>query len=288
MSADQSKEQQSVSSKSSERQMSGHAGRVIQRVHINMPWSKLGDYLELVLKHHFNLEIGLEAVDLDSISRVEVKRLARKLRDNGSQISLHGPFWDLSAGSPDPLIRQVTRLRFQQMFDLITLFEPLQVVCHTGYDPRHHGSRWQSYLDHSLALWEPLLERAEMMKVLLVLENVWEESPQFHKELFANLRSPYLGFCLDVGHQHSFSKTPLEVWLEELSEHLREIHLHDNDGNQDAHLPIGQGSIDFEQLFRFLKAKRLQPLLTLEPHRESHLFETLANLAELLVRMDFL
>jgi sugar phosphate isomerase/epimerase len=288
MMGDPGKEEKCVSSKRSGWRMSESVSRVIERVHINMPWSKLGSYLNLVVEHRFNLEIGLEAVDLDSMSRSEVKRLARKLRDNGSRISLHGPFWDLSAGSPDPLIRQVTRLRFQQMFDWITLFQPLQVVCHTGYDPRHHGSRWQSYLEHSLALWEPLLERAEAMKVVLLLENVWEASPRFHKELFANLRSPYLGFCLDVGHQHSFSSTPLQVWLEELWEHLREIHLHDNDGDQDAHLPIGQGSIDFEQLFRFLKAKRLHPLLTLEPHRESHLFETLTNLAELLVRLDFL
>jgi sugar phosphate isomerase/epimerase len=260
--------------------------KVIQRVHINMPWKKLPGYLELVLHYCFNLEIGLDGVDLDSISRTDVRQTVKKLRKRGCQLSLHGPFWDLSAGSSDALIRQVTRGRLQQFFDLLTLFHPVQVVCHTGYDPRHHGSEWDEFLERSLVTWEPLLERAEILEIPLLLENVWEENPQFHKELFVQLPSPYLGFCLDVGHQHTFSKTPLPVWLGDLAEQLQEIHLHDNNGNQDAHLPVGQGSIDFDWLFQFLDKQRKTPLLTLEPHQEPHLFESLANLTDILERLE--
>ena len=220
------------------------------------------------------------------MTRAEARDIAEKLRQEDIRISLHGPFWDLCAGSPDPLIRQVTRTRLHQLFDLVPIFDPLQVVCHTGYDPRHHGD-WRHFLEVSLATWEPLLERAESSKVPLVLENVWEHGPELHHELFSRLSSPYLGFCLDVGHQHSFSRTRLMDWLEALSDRLREIHIHDNNGSGDAHLPVGQGNIDFEALFRFLKERDKKPLLTLEPHRQSHLFESLGALTEILERSSW-
>jgi len=62
---------------------------------------------------------------------------------------------------------------------------------------------------------------------------------------------------------------------------LKEIHLHDNDGNQDAHLPVGQGNIDFAVLFAFLRDVGQDPLLTLEPHHEEHFAESLEGLLRL-------
>jgi len=104
---------------------------------------------------------------------------------------------------------------------------------------------------------------------------VWEPGPDIHRELFDRIPSSFFGFCLDVGHQHSFSRTPLKAWLEELQSVLREIHLHDNDGTSDSHLPIGEGTIDFVELFRYLGSNGMKPLLTLEPHREEHLVKSL-------------
>jgi sugar phosphate isomerase/epimerase len=236
----------------------------------------------MVLECGFHLEIGLGGVDLDGLSTVDAEKTVSRLHAAGIRLSLHGPFWDLCPGSIDPLIRQVSRSRLQQLFELVPIFNPIQVVCHTGYDPRHHGQDWQRFLELSLATWEPVLEQAESLKVPLLLENVWEYGPELHQAVFARLPSPYLGFCLDVGHQHSFSRTPLMDWLAALITQLREIHLHDNHGNGDSHLPVGQGNIDFHSLFQFITERRATPLLTLEPHREPHLFESLRALTELL------
>ncbi len=261
--------------------------KVIQKVHINMPWKQLPRHLDLVLKNRFNIEIGLGGVDLDTLSPAQVRDLADQLRQREIRISLHGPFWDLCAGSTDPLIRQATRTRLQQLFDLVPLFKPVQVVCHTGYDPRHHGN-WHQFLDYSLTTWEPLLKQAEAMQVPLLLENVWEHDPQFHQALFSRFPTPYLGFCLDVGHQHSFSHTPLQGWLDNLADRLQEIHIHDNNGSNDAHLPVGHGTIDFDALFQFIKRQDKQPLLTVEPHQVPHLFETLKALGDILERHGLL
>jgi sugar phosphate isomerase/epimerase len=255
------------------------SAEILAQVHVNLPWKLLPDYLEMVLELRINVEIGLEAEQLDRVSRPHFHSVADKLHQRGCRNTLHGPFWDLCPGSSDALIRQVSQFRLQQLFDLVDVFQPIQVVCHTGFDPRHHGSQRKFFLERSLAIWEPLAARAETSRVPLLLENVWEYGPELHRELFAALNSPYCRFCLDVGHQHSFSKTPLTAWVEALGEYLNEIHVHDNSGIDDEHLPVGHGTIDFPLLFRLLRSRACTPLITLEPHREEDLAESLAGLA---------
>lgn len=251
---------------------------LINGVFVSMPWKYLPQHLESMLQLGVNLEIGLGGEELDRASRSDIRSVAERLHGEGCRVTLHGPFWDLNPGSMDPLIRQISRFRLQQFSDLFTLFQPLQVVCHTGYDPCHHRSHEAFWLEKSMAVWEPLVERAEHLGFPLLLENVWEHDPALHLELFDRISSPYFGFCFDVGHQHAFSKTPLSQWLEAVSNHIKEIHLHDNDGTRDAHLPIGRGTIDFELLFRFLHTKGLKPILTLEPHGKEFLTESLSGL----------
>ncbi len=117
------------------------------------------------------------------------------------------------------------------------------------------------------------------MRTPLVLENVWEEDPELHLELLERIKSPWFGFCLDIGHQHSFSRTTLDKWLQATWPYLKEVHLHDNDGSFDTHFPVGSGTIDFDYLFDFLGEKKISPMLTMEPHTVEHLYETLAGLA---------
>ena len=109
-----------------------------------------------------------------------------------------------------------------------------------------------------------------------------------HLELLERIDFPRVGFCLDLGHQHSFSETPLDKWLLATWPYLKEVHLHDNDSSFDAHLPVGSGTIDFDELFGFLIEKRISPLLTVEPHTVEHLYETLAGLGRLASFDDFL
>jgi sugar phosphate isomerase/epimerase len=251
---------------------------MLAQVHVNLPWKFLPNYLETVLELRINVEIGLEAAQLDEVPRSLFRSVTEKLHQRGCRITLHGPFWDLCPGSSDALIRQASHFRLHQLFDLVEVFHPIQVVCHTGFDPRHHGSHPEQYRERSLLIWEPLVARAERSKVPLLLENVWEYGPELHGEFFAALQSPFCKFCLDVGHQHSFSKTSLAKWIEVLGDHLQEIHVHDNRGIHDEHLPVGRGSINFAGLFGLLRVKSITPLITLEPHREEDFAESLAGL----------
>lgn len=254
--------------------------RLLKHVHVNMPWAYMPGRMETIVDFHINLEIGFDAAALEGASCSTLGSVAKRLSEGGCKVTFHGPFWDLNPGSVDPMVRQCSRYRLQQLFDAVDVFHPLQVVCHTGFDPRHHTGHRRLWIENSLSVWEPLVKRAETLKIPLLLENVWENDPGLHSELFERIDSPYFGFCLDVGHQNCFSTTPSRVWLEALSDRMRELHLHDNDANKDAHLPIGQGSVDFKGLFSFLSSKEQMPLFTIEPHTEEHLAQSLAGLLE--------
>ena len=256
--------------------------KLLRCVHVNTPWRYLLEHMEIILENRINVEVGFDAEGLDSAPRAELKRASEKLSQRGCCATIHGPFWDLSPGSLDPLVRRVTRQRLDQLFEMVRIFSPIQIVCHTGFDPRHHAGYRQVWMEHSFETWETVVKKAEGLKTPLLIENVWEDDPGIHMDLFSRVDSSYFGFCLDVGHQHSFSKTSLSDWLNALWQHLRELHLHDNDGTRDAHLPIGRGAIDFEGLFNFLERVNQAPLITLEPHSEEHLAETLSGLLEVM------
>ena len=256
--------------------------KLLRCVHVNTPWKYLLEHMEIVLENRINVEVGFDAEGLDSAPRAELERASARLSDRACRTTIHGPFWDLSPGSLDPLIRRATRHRLEQLFEMVSIFSPIQIVCHTGFDPRHHDGYRKVWMEHSCETWETVVKKCEDLKIPLLIENVWENDPNIHLELFSRLDSPYFGFCLDVGHQHSFSKTSLSVWLEALWERLGELHLHDNDGTRDAHYPIGRGGIDFRGLFNFLEDVDREPLITLEPHCEEHLAETLSGLLEVI------
>ncbi len=252
---------------------------VFGQVFINMPWHYIERYIDMVIENGINIEIGFGAEDLESSPADAVCAVIGRMREKGSRITVHGPFWDLCSGSIDPDIRKVTVSRLGSLFDLVEKIRPEQVVCHTGFDPRHHRGHRRVWIENGLSTWAPFVRRAEILRTPLVLENVWEEDPELLLELLEGIKSPWFGFCLDIGHQHSFSRTTLDKWLQATWPHLKEVHLHDNDGSFDTHLPVGSGTIDFDYLFNFLGEKKISPVLTMEPHTVEHLYETLAGLA---------
>ena len=240
-------------------------------IHVNVPYPMLRSRAEFALKNRIHPEIYFSGQDLDTYDEKEARDLAEKLRGNGLEVTFHGPFMDLSPGGVDPRIKEVTSDRFSRTIQLAEIFRPETIVFHAGYEKWKFDADVDLWLKSSLQTWNPLVKAAEEVGVTLALENVYEETPDSIAALLNEIASPRFRFCLDTGHHHIFSKVPLSRWVETLGKFLSEIHLHDNHREMDEHLPIGEGSFDFEQLFALLSQYRLSPIYTLEPHQEDHL-----------------
>jgi len=257
--------------------------QILKKIQVNIPFTMLYEtYLSRFIEYGINPEIGFDAAALEHHSLSDIGRIAEVLRERGLSITLHGPFMDLSPGSPDPDVRALTRHRFEQTLQLVAPFRPKSVVLHAGYDGKRYRDMRDSWIENSLEIWSWLGARIRDEGATLVLENVYEHGPEEIRILFENLGDHGVGFCLDTGHQAVFSRTPLETWVDSLAPYLGELHLHDNCGKQDDHLAMGQGNIDFQRIFKQLKDRRKDlPTITLEPHKEEDLWLSLEYLEKI-------
>lgn len=255
---------------------------LLRRVQVNLPFPLLLEQLKAVLASGLQPEVYFSGFVLDHLASKDAEKTSRALQARKVPITFHAPFMDLNPGAADEKVREITTFRFGQVLDLVPLFHPRAIVLHPGYDRWRYDDDVDLWLENSLLTWKPLVERAESASVPMALENVFEEKPEILRRLLKEINSPFLGYCLDAGHGNLFSQVPLEEWVEVLGSRLMEIHLHDNHGEADDHLPLGQGNIDFSSLFSLLKKKKVQPIYTIEPHEIAHLQPSLKALEKYL------
>jgi len=114
-----------------------------------------------------------------------------------------------------------------------------------------------------------LVDYAAQNHVELMLENVPSEEghPLESITYFADVMSavPGLKFHFDVAHAFIENRMKgVKEYLDTFNDRLVHIHIHDNHGKMDEHLPLGQGKIDFRKVAKLLKRYRYQRTVTFE------------------------
>lgn len=257
---------------------------ILRKVHVHMPYHYLPQFQEMILRNRLNLEIYFSHFVLDSLDKAKCRQTAKLLADSGIKVTFHAPFMDLRPGALDETIRRTTVARLRQVFALVPYFQPLKIVCHTAYDTRYYVSCDEEWLETSAATWKELINLIEGTQSVIAVENVYEREPSILRRLLENLNSERICFCFDTGHFNVFARTPLQLWMDELGKYLGHLHLHDNNGRLDEHLPVGNGTFPFADFFQMLRAMKARPSMTLEAHAPDHLWESLENIK----RMGFL
>jgi sugar phosphate isomerase/epimerase len=97
-----------------------------------------------------------------------------------------------------------------------------------------------------------------------VLENDIDRLPDLMVQLVNEVDNPFLGLCMDIGHQHVFSELDALEWVRRMSNRLLHVHLHDNDRTGDQHWSLGRGTIDFEPFYAALLESAPQATISLE------------------------
>lgn len=245
--------------------------------HVHIPYHEIGNYLSYIRGYRPDIEIYFPASDLDAITDGDIKNLKEALDYNPS-LSFHAPFMDLSPGAVDSKIREVTMGRFTHIMDIAEILSPKVIVFHSGYEKWRYAQRVDIWLEESIKTWRPLIERASRSGIKIAIENIFEDEPSNLVMLMKELGSVNFGLCFDAGHCNLFSKVPMEQWLQGLKKYIIELHIHDNDGTFDSHLPIGDGNIDFKTLFSILKDNNC--LYTIEAHTPEDVLKSMQRLKE--------
>lgn len=251
----------------------------MQPIHIHIPYPKLRDFCGLFRGKKYDLEIYFSSAVLDQIERQDLENICKNLDWNPS-LSLHAPFMDLNPGAVDPMIRSVTEMRFRQLMDAAAILRPKTAVFHAAYDKWRYSGRTDIWLNNSLDIWRKVADAACRIGVQVAVENVFDETPEALGMLIERIGSPEFGFCFDTGHFNLFSSAPLERWFEALGRHIREVHLHDNDGTADSHRALGSGTIDFARFFALLREHAEEPVYTVEAHDKAEVEMSIERVRE--------
>jgi sugar phosphate isomerase/epimerase len=137
-----------------------------------------------------------------------------------------------------------------------------------GMTGRTEKSR-ETFLQHFTDSITELTRFAAENGVELMLENIPPEPAHPLESLayFSQIMSgvPSLKFHFDVPHAFIENRMKgVEEYLDAFADRLVHIHIHDNHGEQDEHLPLGRGKIDFKKVVRLLKEIDYNRTITFE------------------------
>ena len=185
----------------------------------------------------------------------------REIIQGISPVSLHGCFGDLCPGSFDALVRQVTRQRLEESYHIANILGAQHIVLHHGYVP--HTSPTPGWIIRSTEFWQEFLagKNADMR---IHLENYLDLDPDLISEVVHTIHRPNLDINLDIGHAHAFSNFSVVQWIERLGSLIGYVHLHDNHGQEDEHLGLGQGTIPLMEVCQALNEYAPEALWALE------------------------
>ncbi len=169
------------------------------------------------------------------------------------RFSIHGPCVAVNLADPnDTAYFDVYKKTFAYAAKINAAF----VVVHSNEAWRFAGEK-NAVQELVYERIEKLLNCAKEYGVTVALENVGLRttgSLLFDYEEYLSLikHFPEAAALLDTGHAH-VNGWQLEDVLRDLNKRLIAVHIHDNDGSADSHLPVGRGNISWESYFKTLK-----------------------------------
>ncbi len=168
---------------------------------------------------------------LDTISNSDLK------------FQIHAPFNDINPASMNENMRKASIREIVKSIKMADLLDIDVVTMHPGIlSPT--GRYWDHVHNACIESLKEIQIHAEDMDVTLALENMpyldmtMGRTPDEMRKI---LDSTGLKFCLDLGHAHTSEKIMGFLEIEPVN-----IHIHDNYGGKDLHLPLGEGNAVFE------------------------------------------
>ena len=202
--------------------------------------------VEEAKKHSVNLELNdiciSENLDPESFDAT-VDAMKREIEESGAEDAImHGPFTEIIPGSIDHRFVRLGLERLNEAYDACQAMGINRMVVHTGYEPLMYFKEW--HLKRSVEFWRTYME--DKGDFHIYIENVFDDEPLMMKNLIDALDDPRIKVCMDVGHANAVTKPEYDVykWIEVLGPRIGHFHLHNNDGSDDEHRPLLEGSMD--------------------------------------------
>ncbi len=172
----------------------------------------------------------------------------------GMTFSLHTSIADTNIGALNPRMREatimelMTELECAASMDIDTVTIHPGIICLSvpGTRDRSVAAAREScrVLDRAAkeyGIEHVCIENMPRIPVMLGVET---------SELLSIVDGTDLGITFDIGHANTAGQ--IDAMIDTFGDRIANIHIHDNNGDRDAHMTIGDGSIDFPRVLKRL------------------------------------
>jgi sugar phosphate isomerase/epimerase len=224
---------------------------------------------------------GFDCADLSAICDIcgpyytsdlqTAKEMAKKERKAAAAAGIrihqvHGP-WPTDDKTAKK--RKEKLIYMERAIRLTPVFGARYLIIHPdmpfGWDDEPEPAfSWQTNLD----LFRTMLPIAEEEGVILCIENMPMRAHAISRtqrmyEFVQTINHPNLGMCLDTGHANVFADDCGDM-VRLIAPVLKTLHVHDNMGDKDSHLPPYKGTINWERFTSALREIGFAGVLSIE------------------------
>ena len=181
--------------------------------------------------------------------------LVRELRARDVEYSVHPAAWDINLAAETEILRDAAYDHHCQAMHFAAEIGASQVVLHPGFVGSPCFSKETSKRRAKEAT-QRLAKDAKALGLKLAFENVGYNGQSIYTEeeyvTALDDVDPVVGYLIDIGHAH-LNGWNIPQMIERVSHRLLGLHIHDNSGKYDEHLPIYCGTVPWEDVFRAMK-----------------------------------
>ncbi len=164
--------------------------------------------------------------------------------------SFHGSFIDVNPGSGDGALQEYSNKKYEESCIKAIDCGAQNVVFHSTCFPFLRGAYLDMWADKCAKTYYYLAEKYSNLNIFI--ENSIDINPKPIKRLTDLVACKNVRVCLDIGHIN-YSRASLEDWFDDLGDKTGYIHLSDNMGIYDDHLPLGDGTVDWTKVCSLVK-----------------------------------
>jgi sugar phosphate isomerase/epimerase len=226
--------------------------------------------IELTAKLGFDfVEIGIEGPGGDPEILMKNKgRIVKSINDKGLFAIAHTSWW-FDLGSPYENVRKAWVQEGKRVIMAANGLEINLINFHSHSIGLFMGipSAKKQILNNYVKSINELVDYGKSLGMKVMLENATERGEirelRDLKYIIDSVRG--LGFHLDIGHAyiHGGMKGVID-YIKVFYPKLWHVHVHDNHGKADEHLPVGSGKINFERIISALKKIGYNKIITPE------------------------
>jgi len=217
-------------------------------------------------------ELGFDYVDLTiewpNATPETILGLEPQLRELLSSHNLglvgHSP-WFFDITHPYPRVRKALQEEFKDILGVCHKLEVSKLTVHPGSSRLYSGDNRDLLVPTTVEFLGELVESAASYDVTASFEpfGIKSMSTDELEEIMSAL--PKLGLTLDVGHAN-VGGNRLNELVDRLGDRVDHVHVSDNRGVNDDHLPFGVGTLDWEAAVAAIKGIGYDDTVTVEIH----------------------